>query len=153
MGNAGHRALIPALLGEVIPAVKDSSSGVRTAAYGVLLACGRALGEGGQGSWGGADEMSTGETATPPPASFSEFIKMLCGGLGSDTPKLRAATLLALSKVFHTFPTHPVLSAAIPALLPELLPLFREKSREVVTSLVSFVKACVGFLPPVSVLW
>jgi hypothetical protein len=86
--------------------------------------------------------------AAPSPASLSEFLKMLCGGLGSESPKLRAATLLALSKVLHAFPTHAAISAALPGLLRSLLPLFKEKSREVVTSLVSFVKASVGFLPP-----
>jgi hypothetical protein len=94
-------------------------------------------GSGGGGGGGG-----------PPPATFAEYLKMLCGGLGSDTPKLRGATLLALSKVLHAFPTHPVITSALPSLLSTLLPLFKEKSREVVTSLVSFVKASVGFLPP-----
>ena len=63
---------------------------------------------------------------------------MILGGLVGASPHMISASVMALARLLYEFV--PQLEAAAPQLLPVVLSLLRSKSREVIKSVLGFVK-------------
>lgn len=63
---------------------------------------------------------------------------MVLGGLVGATPHMISAAVMALARLLYEFA--PVLAGLVPDLLPAVLMLLRSKAREVIKSVLGFVK-------------
>lgn len=69
---------------------------------------------------------------------LSTLFEMVLGGLVGTSPHMISASVMALARLLHEFATE--LAGVAPALLPAVLMLLRSKSREVIKSVLGFVK-------------
>ena len=77
-----------------------------------------------------------------------EFVKVTLAALGSETSHMRSAVVMALSRlVFEQGWANDEFHALLPSLLKTLLVLINEGSREVIKSVVGFVRICVAAIP------
>lgn len=67
-----------------------------------------------------------------------ELFAMVLGGLVGATPHMVSAAVMALARLLYEFA--PVLVGLVPDLLPAVLLLMRSKAREVIKSVLGFVK-------------
>ena len=63
---------------------------------------------------------------------------MVLGGLVGATPHMISAAVVALARLLYEFA--PVLTGLVPDLLPAVLMLLRTKAREVIKSVLGFIK-------------
>lgn len=63
---------------------------------------------------------------------------MVLGGLAGATPHMMSATVMALARLLFEFAGQ--LGGLVPRLLPAVLALLRSKSREIIKSVLGFVK-------------
>jgi len=139
-------SLLPQILPEIILCLKDANATTRQTAYDLLVAL---------------------STAVP----IMDYYQTLLAGYAADTPHMRSAAVMAISRIVFEYRTaandnamEGQLSdddddeddqdhgndrqAATRSILPDLLRttllLFRENSREVVKSVVCFVRVCVA---------
>ena len=71
---------------------------------------------------------------------LATLFDMVLGGLVGTSPHMISASVMALARLLHQFSTQ--LGGVAPTLLPAVLMLLRTKSREVVKSVLGFVKVC-----------
>ncbi len=117
--------VIPGIIGEVILSLKDSNAKTRESAYALLLSMCEARGD------------------------MPDFYQILVGSLGGKTPHMRSAGVMAISRVVYEYAREdPETQALLPDLLETVLTLFRENAREVIKSVVGFVRICVAALEP-----
>jgi hypothetical protein len=69
---------------------------------------------------------------------LATLFNMVLGGVVGTSPHMISATVMALARLLHEFPTE--LGGSAPQLLPAVLMLLRSKSREVIKSVLGFVK-------------
>lgn len=67
---------------------------------------------------------------------------MVLGGLVGATPHMISASVMALARLLYEFA--PVLAGLVPDLLPAVLLLLRSKAREVIKSVLGFIKVRGG---------
>lgn len=114
---------ILAVMSEVLLCLKDSNGKTRNAAYELLLA------------------ISTKN-------DYNTMLRLLTAGLAAETPHMRSATVMALSRVVYEFVGEKEeVQASLEPLLRTVLCLLAEDSREVIGSVVSFVRVCVSAIP------
>ena len=78
-----------------------------------------------------------------------EFLQVIIAALGAKTPHMRSAVVMALSRiVFEKAWDSEQLQSLLPSLLQTVLVLIDEGSREVVKSIVGFIRICVSAIPP-----
>jgi len=112
------------ILGEVLLCLKDSNVKSQEAAYKVLLAM--------------------AEHSNKP-----DFLKAVTAGLGAETPHMRSAVVMALSRLVYTYAWNdPDFQALLPSLFKTVFVLVNEDSREVIKSVIGFVRVCVVAIPP-----
>ena len=117
------------LVGEVVLCTKESNSRAREAAFELLTAIGKsALKEGGQ-------------------AALVDLLKMTSATLAGQTPHMKSAGVIALSRLFYEFKSEQAMQQHGVQLLRTILLLMREKGREVVKSVIGFIKVAVSALP------
>lgn len=126
--HSNHSHLVQSELHEVVPEVllclKDFNAKTREASYGLLVTM-----------------ASRGDTI--------EFVNVVLAALGAKTSHMRSAVVLALSRlVFEFGRENDQILSLLPKLLETVLLLINEGSREVVKSVVGFVRICVSALPP-----
>ena len=77
-----------------------------------------------------------------------EFVKVTLAALGSVTSHMRSAVVMALSRlVFEQGWENDEFHALLPSLLKTVLVLINEGSREVIKSVVGFIRICVAAIP------
>ncbi|KAJ6625900.1 armadillo-type protein [Mycena sp. CBHHK59/15] len=137
--------VIPSLIPEAVLGTKEPSEKARTAAFEVVVAMGKKMGEGGvvkRSLMDGMDEDGA-EEAT---ASIEEFMTMVAGGLAGASPHMISATVTAISRLVFEF------KDAIPPsmhteILSTLLVFISSANREIVKSILGFVKLAIHTLP------
>ena len=123
--NKEQMAIIPKAVGEVLLCLKDSNGKAREAAYQLLLAMANIM-----------DDMTT-------------YFKIIAGALGAQTPHMRSAAVMAMSRlVFEYARTDNTVHALLPMMLQTVVVLFDENSREVIKSVVGFVRVSVAAMSP-----
>jgi ribosomal RNA-processing protein 12 len=120
-----HMDIIPKVVGEVLLCLKDSNGKTREAGYQLLISM-----------------ASVKEDKT-------EYFQIVAAALGAQTPHMRSAAVMALSRLVFEFAR---VDLSVPALLPPLLQtvimLFDENSREVTKSVIGFVRVSVAAMSP-----
>ena len=111
------------MIPEVLLCLKDSNGKTRDAAYQLIVS------------------MAVR-------GNIVEFVKVTLAALGSETSHMRSAVIMALSRlVFEQGWANDEFHALLPSLLKTVLVLINEGSREVIKSVVGFVRICVAAIP------
>ena len=121
-GNKEQTGIIPTVIGEVMLCLKDSNKKTRESGYACLL------------------------TMCEKRADMQDFYQIILGGYAAQTPHMRSAAVMALSRVVFEYAGEgdDVTRELLPSLLRTTLLLFREQAREVIKSAVGFVRICVA---------
>ncbi|CAK4636489.1 unnamed protein product [Aphanomyces euteiches] len=124
--NHQDTSFVPTLVGEIMLCTKEANGKAREAAFDVLLAMARLLHSQG---------------------NLMEFLQMVLGGLAARTPHMRSAAVLCLSRlVFEFGRTEEAIQHAMPELLRTVVLLLHEKAREVIKSVIGFIKLGIAIL-------
>ncbi|CAI5714491.1 unnamed protein product [Peronospora destructor] len=124
-----EKELVPSLVGEIMLCTKEANGKAREAAFELLVA------------------MAILLRVRDPQNGLMEFIQMVLGGLAARTPHMRSAAVICLSRVVFEFGRDdPAIAQAMPALLKTVLMLLHEKAREVIKSVIGFMKLGIAVL-------
>lgn len=135
---------IPCVLPEVILCTKETNEKARLSAFDLLVQMGEKMQAGGTIDNNKVSHMSDDTPAVQ--ASLDEFFTMLSAGLAGSTPHMISASVTAISRALFEF--RSALSEAAVSDLVQTMDLFlKSPSREIVRSVLGFVKVCVISLP------
>jgi len=119
--NKQQMDVIPKVVPEVLLCLKDSNGKTREAAYQLLLS------------------MATVRS------NMLEYFRMVLAALGAQTPHMRSAAVMALSRLVFEYARDDVeVQTLLPSLLETVIVLFDENAREVIKSVVGFVRVSVA---------
>lgn len=113
----------PTLLGETILAIKEPNRKTRDTAFDLLVSLGVKCQE--------ADETS-----------MRNYVLMLMGGLAGKTPRMKGASVLALTRLVYRFRAS-LEPETLAEVLTTVLLLLKENAREVISAVLGFVKVSV----------
>jgi ribosomal RNA-processing protein 12 len=156
-------AVLRALVGELVLGIKEINVKTRTAAYELLVELAHELDEARPPSLGpggadsdmeaddGAEEEygAAAQQRAQPDASSSgsgggliDFVQIILAGLVGSTPHMQSAAVMALARLTYEFAG--AMEGLVPQLLPAILLLLRSNSREVVRSVLGYLKVRKG---------
>ncbi|KAF2666875.1 ribosomal RNA-processing protein 12 [Microthyrium microscopicum] len=136
---------IPAILPEVVLCTKESNTKAREAAYDLLISMGEKMSEGGTIVQSKVPHLPEGAPTVT--ASLDEYFTMVSAGLAGSTPLSISATILAVSRILFHF--QDKLADNTVGEIIETMDIFLEsQNREIVRSVLGFVKVCAARLPP-----
>ena len=137
-------SFIPSVLSEVVISAKEVNEKARTAAFELLVSMGNKMREGGTVVQSEVKHMPSDAPSVP--ATLDEYFTMVSAGLAGTTPHMISATITAITRILFDF--HDSVPEATVSDLVQTLDLFLENSnREIVRSVLGFVKVCVTSLP------
>lgn len=135
---------IPSVLSEVVISAKEVNEKARTAAFDLLVLMGEKMRAGGTVVNRRVAHMPA--DAPDVAATLDEYVTMISAGLAGSTPHMISASITALTRVLYQFKDD--IGAALVGEMVSTLDLFlTSKNREVVRSVLGFVKVCVISLP------
>ncbi|EMC95419.1 hypothetical protein BAUCODRAFT_110911 [Baudoinia panamericana UAMH 10762] len=135
---------IPAVLSEVVISAKEVNEKARTAAFDLLVLMGEKMSEGGTVVNAKVPNMPA--DAPPAQASLEEYFTMVSAGLAGSTPHMISASITALTRLLYEFRSK--LKPETVSDLVQTMDLFlTSKNREIVRSVLGFVKVCIISLP------
>ncbi|PPQ62932.1 hypothetical protein CVT24_006172 [Panaeolus cyanescens] len=137
--------VIPSLIPEIVLGTKEPSEKARTAAFEAILSMGRKMSRGGVVKRSMIDGMEE-DGAMDATASVEEFMTMIAGGLAGASPHMISATVTAISRLIFEF-KDTVSSNMLNEVLSTLLVFLSSANREIVKSVLGFVKLAVHTLP------
>jgi ribosomal RNA-processing protein 12 len=137
-------SFIPCVLSEVVIASKEVNEKARTAAFDLLVLMADKMTAGGKVV--SANVPHLGPSVPDVNASLEEYFTMVSAGLAGTTPHMVSASITALSRLLYQF--HGDLSQPVVVDLVQTMDLFlTSKNREIVRSVLGFVKVCILSLP------
>ncbi|KAI7370382.1 NUC173-domain-containing protein [Hortaea werneckii] len=135
---------IPAVLSEVVIGVKEVNEKARTAAFDLLVLMGEKMAEGGTVVNSKVAHMPS--DAPNAEATLEEYFTMVSAGLAGSTPHMISASITALTRMLYEFRGR--LREEVVKDLVQTMDLFlTSNNREIVRSVLGFVKVCVVSLP------
>ncbi len=135
---------IPSVLSEVVMAAKEVNEKARTAAFDLLVSMGEKMQQGGTVMNSKVAHMPDNAPAVP--ASLEEYFTMVAAGLVGSSPHVISASITAITRILYRF--HNSLSESAISDLVQTMDLFlTSSSREIVSSVLGFVKVSVISLP------
>ncbi|KAI0181460.1 NUC173-domain-containing protein [Hypoxylon sp. FL1284] len=142
--NALH--FIPAVLSEVVICCKENNEKARTLAFELLVLMGQKL----AGANGKQIDISKvphmAKDAAPVSASVEEYFTMVSAGLAGSTPHMISASITALTRILYEF--RETINQEVLSDLVQTMDLFlTSNNREIVKSVLGFVKVCAISLP------
>lgn len=115
--------IVPSIVGETLLSLKDANGKTRESAYQLLLTMAKVR-----------NDMLT-------------YCQIIVGALAAQTPHMRSAAVMALSRlVFEYARVDVTVQNILPNLLQTVILLFDENSREVIKSAIGFVRVSVAAL-------
>lgn len=121
--HSQHLEELMKVIAEVLLCLKDANGRTREASYQLLL-------------------------SIAVRQDIADFVRVVAAGLGAETPHMRSAAVMALSRlVFELAWEDEALHELLPSMLQTVIVLFNENSREVVKSVVGFVRVSVAAIP------
>lgn len=140
---------IPSVLSEVVISAKEVNEKARTQAFDLLVLMGEKMSEGGTVVNASIPHMPP--DAPSAQASLEEYFTMVSAGLAGSTPHMISASITALTRLLYEFRTK--LSEETVSDLVQTMDLFlTSNNREIVRSVLGFVKVCIISLPTALVL-
>jgi len=135
---------IPSILSEVVISAKEVNEKARTAAFDLLVLMGEKMSKGGTVVNAKVPHMPA--DAPSAQASLEEYFTMVSAGLAGSTPHMVSASITALTRLLYEF--HSTLKQETVTDLVQTMDLFlTSNNREIVQSVLGFVKVCVISLP------
>ncbi|KAK5175673.1 pre-rRNA processing protein [Saxophila tyrrhenica] len=131
---------IPSVLSEVVISTKEVNEKARTAAFDLLVLMGEKMAEGGTVVNSKVPHMSP--DAPSAPASLEEYFTMVSAGLAGSTPHMVSASITALTRLLYDFRTQ-LKDETISDLVQTMDLFLTSNNREIVRSVLGFVKVCV----------
>ncbi|KAI0013286.1 NUC173-domain-containing protein [Xylariaceae sp. FL0662B] len=137
---------IPSVLSEVVICCKEHNERARTTAFDLLVLMGKRLAEAKGTLISNSKVPHMPKDAPSVSASIEEYITMVSAGLAGSTPHMISASITALTRILYEFReslNHEVLGDLV-----QTMDLFlTSNNREIVKSVLGFVKVCVISLP------
>eukprot|EP00250_Pteridium_aquilinum_P028638 c37528_g1_i1 orf=673-4578(-) len=127
--NQDADKVLSSFIGEIVLATKETNIKTRTTAYDILVQLGHSLKD--------TDPVGCD-------GKLIQFFTMIVGCLAGTSPHMRSAAITGLARLIYEF--HD-LCHTIPDLLPSVLLLLQSKSREVIKSVLGFLKVVVARQP------
>ncbi|KAH9485194.1 Ribosomal RNA-processing protein 12 [Psilocybe cubensis] len=137
--------IIPSLIPEVVLGTKEPSEKARTAAFEAIISMGRKMSVGGVVKRSMVDGMEE-DGAEDAVASIEEFLTMIAGGLAGASPHMISATVTAISRLVFEF-KESISPNMHNEILTTLLVFLSSANREIVKSILGFVKLAIHTLP------
>lgn len=135
---------IPAVLSEVVISAKEVNEKARAAAFDILVAMGERMKEGGVVINRKVGHMP--DDAPDVSASLEEYFTMVSAGLAGSAPHMVSASITALTRIMWQF-KDDVDRNLLSELVATLDLFLTSKNREIVRSVLGFIKVCVISLP------
>lgn len=134
------------ILGEVIISCKEVNERARTAAFDLLILMGEKMVSASGSMIDNTKVPHMPDDAEPRTANLEEFLTMVSAGLAGGEAHMISASITALTRVLYHF--RESLDKEVLSELVETLDTFlMSKNREIVRSVLGFVKVCVISLP------
>lgn len=135
---------IPSILSEVVISAKEVNEKARNAAFELLVLMGNKMAEGGVIV--NAHVPGMPEDAPSAEANLEEYFTMVSAGLAGGSPHMVSASITALTRLLYEFRSQ--LQESTVSDLVQTLDLFlTSNNREIVRSVLGFVKVCIISLP------
>ncbi|KDR75247.1 hypothetical protein GALMADRAFT_140774 [Galerina marginata CBS 339.88] len=138
--------VIPSFIPEVVLGTKEPSEKARTAAFDAILSMGKKMSDGGtvkRSMVDGMDEDGVEDAA----ASIEEFMTMIAGGLAGASPHMISATVTAISRLVFEFKGDTISPNMLNEIFTTLLVFLSSANREIVKSILGFIKLAIHTLP------
>lgn len=135
---------IPSILSEVVISAKEVNEKARTAAFDLLVLMGEKMKEGGTVINSKVAHMPT--DAPDVEATLDEYITMVSAGLAGSTPHMISASITALTRILYQF-KDDIKPELVNEMVSTLDLFLTSKNREIVRSVLGFVKVCIISLP------
>ncbi|KAI1471825.1 NUC173-domain-containing protein [Daldinia caldariorum] len=137
---------IPSVLSEVVICCKENNEKARTSAFELLVLMGRTLAEAKGKLIDNSKVPHMPNDAPAVPAGIEEYFTMVSAGLAGSTPHMISASITALTRILYEF--REIVSKDVLNDLVQTMDLFlTSNNREIVKSVLGFVKVCVISLP------
>ncbi|KXJ97145.1 NUC173 domain-domain-containing protein [Microdochium bolleyi] len=137
---------IPAVLSEVVICCKENNERARTTAFDLLVLMGQRLTDAKGNLIDNSKVPHMSEDAPSVIASIEEYFTMVSAGLAGSTPHMISATITAITRILYEF--REDVSDEVLSDLVQTMDLFlTSNNREIVASVLGFVKVCVISLP------
>lgn len=137
---------IPSVLSEVVISCKEHNEKARTTAFDLLVLMGHKLNDAKGQLIVNSKVAHMPPDAPSVPASIEEFFTMVSAGLAGSTPHMISASITAITRILYEF--REFLTAEVLSDLVQTMDLFlTSNNREIVKSVLGFVKVCVISLP------
>jgi ribosomal RNA-processing protein 12 len=137
---------IPAILSEVVISCKETNEKARTTAFDLLILMGEKIASASGAIIENSKVSHMPDDAPSVTASLEEYFTMVSAGLAGSTPHMVSASITALTRILYHF--RESLSPETLTDLVQTMDLFlTSNNREIVRSVLGFVKVCVISLP------
>ncbi|KAI0124879.1 NUC173 domain-containing protein [Xylariales sp. AK1849] len=137
---------VPSVLSEVVIACKEQNERARASAFDLLVLMGQRLEEMKGKMIKNSKVPHMPKDAPSVPASIEEYFTMVSAGLAGSTPHMISASITAITRILYEF--RQSLSTEILTDLVQTMDLFlTSNNREIVKSVLGFVKVCIISLP------
>lgn len=143
-----HESLhfIPSILAEVVISCKEVNERARTSAFDLLILMGEKIISASGSKIENSKIAQMPDDAPAVTASLEEYFTMVSAGLAGSSPHMVSASITALTRILYHF--RESLSPETLADLVQTMDLFlTSNNREVVRSVLGFIKVCVISLP------
>ncbi|KAK4120003.1 NUC173-domain-containing protein [Parathielavia appendiculata] len=137
---------IPSILSEVVISCKENNEKARTTAFDLLVLMGHKMVAADGALIDNTKVPHMPKDAPAAKASIEEYFTMVSAGLAGSTPHMISASITAITRVLYEF--REMLNKEIMSDLVQTMDLFlTSNNREIVKSVLGFVKVCVISLP------
>ncbi|KAK9863569.1 hypothetical protein WJX84_009478 [Apatococcus fuscideae] len=141
-----RQQVVSTLVSEIILCVKEVNRRTRVAAFELLIGLAHAMDTSYPAPLPSLDaSMGVSQAQEQKQGGLQMLFTMVLGGLVGATPHMVAASVMALARLMYEFAGQ--LEALAPQLLPVILSLLRSKSREIIKSVLGFLKVVAMRLP------
>lgn len=122
-------------IGEILLGLKERNSTSRAMSYSTIIQLGYRL-----------LQSQSESTTTDTNHTLHSYVQLVMAGLSGDTAHMQSCSVLALARIVYEF-HQQIHTDTIELLLSTVLHMFQLKNREVITSLIGFIKVVVLILP------
>ncbi|EPE07793.1 pre-rrna processing protein rrp12 [Ophiostoma piceae UAMH 11346] len=137
---------IPSTLSEVVISCKEHNERARTTAFELLVIMGEKMKSSAGAVIDNSKVPNMGSDAPSVVANIEEFFTMVSAGLAGSTPHMISASITAITRILYEF--HGLLDKQALDDLVQTVDLFlTSNNREIVASVLGFVKVCTISLP------
>ncbi|CAK7237651.1 pre-rRNA processing protein [Sporothrix bragantina] len=137
---------IPSTLSEVVISCKEHNERARTAAFELLVIMGEKMKSADGALIDNSKVPNMADDALSVVASIEEYFTMVSAGLAGSTPHMISASITAITRILYEF--HSLLDKQALSDLVQTVDLFlTSNNREIVSSVLGFVKVCTISLP------